>query len=1063
MLGPPTAQVPASQVALEGERKQVTVLFADLKGSLELLAGRDPEDARRLLDPVLERMMESVHRYEGTVNQVMGDGIMALFGAPVAQEDHALRACRAALAMHEAVARQSEQSQRDLGASARIRVGLNSGEVVVRMIGSDLRMDYTAVGQTTHLAARMEQLARPGGILLAPSTAALVEGEMELRPLGPVPVKGLGQPVEIYELTGAGPARTRLLAAARRGLTSFVGRAGDLERIVAAQEAAAGGAGQVVGVAGEAGVGKSRLLHEFAHSERLHGWLVLEAVAVSYGKGVSYLPLVELLRRHFRIGDHDGPDEISARITAGLFAFDRSLAWALLPLLALMDAPGVHEDWRRLDPAQRRQRTLEAVAQLLRHEARARPLLLIVEDLHWADSETLACLDFLFERIASDRLLAVVSYRSDYRHVWAADVPFREVRLQALAAQTTASLLDALLGGDSSLDPLKQLLVERGNPFFLEETVRMLADTKALAGERGNYRLVQPVHSIEVAPTVQPVLAARIDRLPPQAKSLLQVASVIGKHLPLALLRATAELPDHVLREVLEQLQASDLLYETGPPPAAEYGFKHALTHEVAYGAMLRERRRALHARVAQALESLHHGHLGPHTERLAYHAQRGELWDKAVRYLRKAGRRAAERSALGAAAAWFEQAIEVLAKLPQNRPTLEKAFDIRLELRAVLAQLGEGAQELARLREAEAIAGRLGDAGRQAWVGAFTTSVLARRGELDEAIAAGEHAVAAALAAEALDLRIIASSLLAPAHYFRADYGRVVELTTANLAALPAEWMHESFGSTTPASIFDRHWLVMALAQLGRFAEAARYAAQAIRIVRPRNHTHSVLQAYYAAGTLRLVRGEWAKARSLFERGIALLPAGNPLLMLPWSVASCAWALAELGDSAGADARLQMGEELLERHARHGILGQAGWAFHSLGCASLALGRLDDARRLAARAIASSPCHPGFAAHALHLRGDIAAHPEGFDAAEAEANYRNALALAEPRAMRPLVAHCCRGLGEVALRTGRQDEARRRLDRAAALYREMDLPARIAQIPTKAASPAQGAPAGLF
>ena len=314
-----------SKAALEGERKQVTVLFADLKGSMELLADRDPEEARKILDPVLERMMGAVHHYEGTVNQVMGDGIMALSGAPLAHEDHAVRACYAALRMQETVRRYAEEARRAHGVTVRIRVGLNSGDVVVRAIGSDLHMDYTAVGQTTHLAARMEQLADPGSILASASTLALAEGYVQVRSLGPVPVKGLPDPVEVYELTGAGQARTRLQAAALRGLTRFVGRDAEVEHLRRVLTQADAGRGQVVAIVGEAGVGKSRLTYEFTHSRRVQDWLIVEASSVSYGKATSYLPVIDLLKGYFKIGERDDHREMREKRTGKLFTLDESL------------------------------------------------------------------------------------------------------------------------------------------------------------------------------------------------------------------------------------------------------------------------------------------------------------------------------------------------------------------------------------------------------------------------------------------------------------------------------------------------------------------------------------------------------------------------------------------------------------------------------------------------------------------------------------------------------------------------------------------------------------------
>jgi len=487
-----------SRSVLEGERKQVTVLFADLKGSMELLADRDPEEARKILDPVLERMMEAVHRYEGTVNQVMGDGIMALFGAPLAHEDHAVRACYAALDMQAAIRRWAEEARRSHGISVEIRVGLNSGEVVVRAIGSDLHMDYTAVGQTTHLAARMEQLANGGKSYLTADTLRLAEGYIEVNPLGPVPVKGLETPIEIYELTGAGPLRSRLHAAAARGLTRFVGREAEIEQLRQALGRAAAGHGQVVAIVGEPGVGKSRLIWEVTHSHRVHGWLALQAGALSYGKATSYLPAVDLLKGYFAIEDRDSPRVAREKVTGKLLTLDRALESDLPALLALLNAPSDDPQWARLDPPNRRRRTLDAVKRLLLRESQRQPLLVVVEDLHWIDGETQALLDGLVESLPAARLLLLVNYRPEYQHPWGSRTYYTQLRLDPLPPDSADELLGVLLGTDVSLDPLEGVLIARteGNPFFLEETVRALVETGALSGERGAYRLARPLPAI---------------------------------------------------------------------------------------------------------------------------------------------------------------------------------------------------------------------------------------------------------------------------------------------------------------------------------------------------------------------------------------------------------------------------------------------------------------------------------------------------------------------------------------------------------------------------------------
>src|SRR5512139_1508671 len=482
-----------SRSALEGERKLVTVLFADLKGSMELLADRDPEEARQLLDPVLERLMEAVHRFEGTVNQVMGDGIMALFGAPIGHEDHAVRACYAALRMQRWINLYADELQRGGGTPVQIRVGLNSGGVVVRAIGSDLHMDYTAVGQTTHLAARMEQMAKPRSVLVTGDTLKLAEGYVRVRPLGPVTVKGLDNPTEVYELTGMGPARSRLQASAGRGLTRFVGRERELQQLALALEHAGAGHGQAVAIMGEAGVGKSRIVWEFTRSHRTHGWLVLESGSVSYGRATPYLPVIELLKAYLRIEERDDQREIRERVAGKLLTLDRTLEPLLTPLLALLDVPVDDAAWGALDPPQRRQRILEAIKRLLLRESQVQPLLLLFEDLHWIDSESQALLDSLIESLPTARVLLLVTYRPEYEHPWGRKTYYTQLRIDPLPPESADALLNALLGEDRTLAPLKRVLIERtqGNPFFLEETVHALVETTVLAGEPGAYRLVK--------------------------------------------------------------------------------------------------------------------------------------------------------------------------------------------------------------------------------------------------------------------------------------------------------------------------------------------------------------------------------------------------------------------------------------------------------------------------------------------------------------------------------------------------------------------------------------------
>ena len=1040
---PPTTdaeRILPSSGRLEGERKHVTVLFAEFKGSLDLLADRNSEESLKLLDPVLERMIEAVQRYGGTILQMRVGGIMALFGAPVAYEDHAVRSCFAALSIHEAIGPHAEQLRRTHGLDAQLRVGLNSGDVAVRSIGRDLYLDYAAFPQTTQVAARIEKEARPGTILMTAETLRLAEGFVEVVPLGPVPVTGLAMPVEVYELRAPGRVRSRLAAAVDRGLTRFVGRDVEMEQLYRAQQLGSNGHGQVVAVVGEAGVGKSRLVYEFTHSQWMRGWLVLEGASVSYGQTTSYLPVIDLLKDYFKIQDRDDLREVRQKVTGKLLTLDRGLEPTLPALLALLDVPVDDTSWRALDPAQRRRQTLDAVKRLLLREAHNQPLLLIFENLHWIDSETQALLDGLVEILGSAHLLVLLSYRPEYQHAWGNKASYSQLRLDALPAESAGELLEALLGDDPGLAPLKERLVKRGNPFFLEETIRTLVETNVLAGERGGYRLTQPVQTIQIPRTVQAILAARIDRLAPEDKGLLQVASVVGKDVPFALLQAIAELSDEALRRGVEHLQSAEFLYETGLYPDLEYSFKHALTHEVAYGGLLQERRRELHARIVNAIETLQRERLGEDIERLAHHAVLGELREKAVHYLRQAGVKAAARSALQDARAWFEQALGVLETLAESQSTLEQAFDVRLELRTVLNPLGEVRRMLERLREAETIAGRLNDDGRRGRVCALMTNAHSLLGQLDEARASATRALEIAERRGDLRLRILTTTYLEHLHHHAGEYAKVVERATDNLVALPDDWVYENFGNTAPSSVFDRYWLIMSLAHLGRFPEAADHEAEAIRLAEVTQHAFTIGMAYFAGGMLHLVKGDWAKARSVLEHGISVLRAGNVAMFLYPAVAVSALVLAQFDEAGEALLRLREAEQVFERQAAAGHVGFLGFSCYILGRTCLVVGRLDEALRLGKRALEFSPRHPGFAAYDRHLLGDIATHPDRFDAETGEAHYREALALAEPRGMRPLVAHCHLGLGKLYGSTGKHKQGQEHLATATTMYREMDM-----------------------
>ena len=1029
-----------SKAALEGERKQVTVLFADLKGSMELLADRDPEEARKLLDPVLERMMEAVHRYEGTVNQVMGDGIMALFGAPLTLEDHAVRACYAALRMQQSVTRYAEGVRREHGITIRIRVGLNSGEVVVRAIGSDLHMDYTAVGQTTHLAARMEQLADPGSILLTPDTLTLAEGFVQVTALGPMAVKGLLAPVQVHELAGVSAVRSRLQASAVRGLSRFVGRDAEVAQLHRALEQAGQGRGQIAAIVGEPGVGKSRLTFELIHSHRVEGWLVLESSSVSYGKATSYLPVIDLLKGYFRVSDGETHRDIREKVTGKMLTLDRSLEPLLPALLTLLDVPVEDPQWQALDPSQRRQHTLDALKRLLLREAQIQPLLVVFEDLHWIDSESQAFLNSLVESVPAARLLLLVNYRPEYGHGWGGKTYYAQLRLDMLSLESADELLDALLGPHSSLDPIKALLARRtlGNPLFLEECVRTLVEARTLVGERGAYRLTIPVETIQVPATVQAILAARIDRLPPEEKRLLETAAVIGKDFAFVLLQTITGESEEVLQGRLAHLQTAEFLYETSLFPDLEYTFKHALTHEVTYGTLLHERRRALHAGIVDAIEALHRDRLGGDVDRLAHHAFRGELWGKAVAYGQRAGSLAAERSASSQAGACFDRALEALARLPESRRTLEQAIELRLLRAAPHFALGEREGVLQCMQEAMALAERLGDQLRLAVVVAAWGTALWFAGDNPRALEAGSRAVALAETIRDPVAQIGASLNLGMICGSVGDHHRAVGLLARAVQLLGGDLQRELLGRTLYPSVNARGELARSQGELGDFDSALATIADAHRIAETIQHTTTLRVLRLDACHVLLCRGDFLEAMPQLETSLQDFRASG------FSAWSCA-AAAMLGYAQVMTGRLGDGipllQEAVEEVARGRRTREAVFMSY-LSEAQLLAQRPDAAFELAERALTLSRERHERATEAriLFLLGRISAQSVDCDEPAGERHFNAALGLAGELGLRPLVAHCHLGLGELSRRTGKRDEAQEHLATATTMYREMDM-----------------------
>jgi predicted ATPase/class 3 adenylate cyclase len=905
-------RIRAEQVTLEarssseGERKTITALFADLKGSTALIEGLDPEEARAIIDPALQLMMDAVHRYEGYVAQALGDGIFALFGAPIAHEEHSHRALYAALRMQEEMRRYSDTLREQGHPPLLMRVGLNTGEVVVRSIRKeDLHTDYVPIGHSTNIAARMEQLAAPGSILVTEQTHRLTAGYFEFKPLGKTQVKGVEEPLNVYEVIGAGPLRTRLQVAARRGLTRFVGRHTEMDQIRRALEHATAGHGQIVGVMGEPGVGKSRLFYEFKLTSQ-SGCLVLEAYSISHGKASPYLPLIELLKAYFAITLEDEERKRREKVGGKVLMLDRSLEDTLPYLFALLGIEDPTASLQQMDPQIRRRRTFEALKKLFLRESLNQPLILIFEDLHWIDTETQGFLDILSESVASARLLLLVNYRPEYRQEWGQKTYYTQLRLAPFGKAEAEEFLDVLLGATvgaqhaAPLQALKHLILAKteGTPFFMEEVVQTLAEEGVLVGERGHYRVESVPTELHISPTVQGVLAARIDRLGLEEKELLHQLAVIGREFPLSLVRQVVSHPEEELYRVLSSLQRKEFLYEQPAFPEVEYRFKHALTQEVAYGTVLHERRKALHERTAQAIEALYVTSLDEHYSDLAHHYTRSGKTEKAVEYLHLAGQQAVQRSANEEAITHLTTALELLNTLPDTRERTQQELTLQVTLGMPLqAARGSSSPEVrATYARARELCQQVGET-RQLFPVLFGLWRFHHvRGEFRTACEIGEQLLG--LAQREQDPALLVEAYQVGSTFFSlGEFGAAQAHLAQGLTLYDSQRHHSHvFLYGIEPGVFGLSFAAWVLWHLGYPDQALRKSAAATTLAQELSHPYILATARVFAAISHQLRRERALTQEWAEAGITLASEQGFPGWLGQGAILQGWALVEQG-----------------------------------------------------------------------------------------------------------------------------------------------------------------------
>ena len=1022
-----------SKSALEGERKQVTVLFADVKGSMELAEQVDPEQWHRILDRFFAILTAGVHRFEGTVNQYTGDGIMALFGAPIAHEDHAQRACYAALRLGEDLQRYGQDLKRTRGLNFSVRIGLNSGEVVVGKIGDDLRMDYTAQGHTVGLAQRMEQLADSGRAYLSEHTARLVEGLFRLGDLGLFTVKGVQAPLHVYELQGVGPLRTRIEVAAHRGLSRFVGRHDQMAQLQRAWESARAGHGQIVAVMGEAGVGKSRLFHEFKGPLQTQ-CPVLETYSVSHGKAHAYLPLIDLLRTYFHIALEDDERTRREKVTGKVLALDRALQDTLPFVFALLGVADPTSMLPQMDGQIRRQRTLEAVKRILLRETLDRPLTLICEDLHWFDGESQAFLDLLVESVATARLLLLVNYRPEYRHGWGNKTYYTQLRLDPLGRAEATELLAALLGAEAAagLGRLQALILDKteGNPFFIEEVVQTVAEEGLLRGERGNYHLEKVPTELHIPVTVQAVLTGRIDRLPAAEKELLQVLAVIGKEFRFGLVQRVANQPEEEVHGRLAGLQAREFIYEQPAFPEPEYTFKHALTQEVAYGSVLGARRQVLHERTAHAIEDLFRYSLDAHYVELAHHYSRTDNTAKAIEYLHLAGTQAAARGAYQEAIALLSKGLERVLKLAEGAEREQQELSLQLALGPALVAINGPAApeiEIAFARAVELCA-RVGE-GAELWralSGLWTFYQF--RGNVDRARELAEQLLESARPSGDAYGLFDGHSALGTTLYWQ---GELRDAREHLQQAFDLESSLRERLGTLPYQAVDllvvnRGYRILTLYQLGYPEQAARASREMIALAQESGRALTLAMALGFDGSLHQLLGDVEVARERADAVIALATEHAFHQLMVMGIGGRGWCAVEEGGEFEAgitdirravDTMRAVGAEMAQQY----YIGVLAEAYGKAGQPAQGLALIEEAfecMRRTGQHISESELH--------RWKGDLllaaSRHPEAEDC------FRRAIEWARRQGAKSPELSAALRLSRLWREQGKRDEARKLL-----------------------------------
>jgi class 3 adenylate cyclase/tetratricopeptide (TPR) repeat protein len=1027
--------------AMEGERKLVTVLFADVANFTTLSEKLDPEEVHGIMDGCFKILMDEIHKYEGTINQFTGDGVMALFGAPIAHEDHAQRACYAALSSQKALGVYEEKVKREFGVEFKMRMGINSGPVIVGSIGDDLRMDYTAVGDTTNLASRMESLAKPRSVLVSKATHRLVKEYFEFHSLGQMEVKGKEETQEGFELIRAGEVATRIGASVAKGLTRFVGRTSSMASLMESWEKAQSGSGQVVGIVGEAGVGKSRLLLEFRNSLPKEQFTYLEGRCLHFGGSMAYLPFLDILRSYFGIHEEDREFQRRKKMAERVLQLNEKLKPILSPLQDLLSLKVEDEGYLKLEPKQKRERIFEGLRDLFMRLSKDSALILTVEDVHWIDKTSEEFLDYLIGWLANEKILLILLYRPEYTHKWGNKSYFNRIGVDQLSLKSSAELVQSILEGGEVASELKELILNRaaGNPLFMEELTHTLLENGSIQIKDHQYVLTRKSSELQVPDTVQGIIAARIDRLEENLKRIMQVASVIGREFAFRILQTISGMREDLKAQLLN-LQGLEFIYEKSLFPELEYIFKHALTQEVAYNSLLLKRRKEIHERIGEAIEELYPERLEEFYEMLAYHYSRGEVLEKASGYMKLSGSKAARRNSVWEAYSFYKEALAILHRLPETVENKNQKLDVLLLTAIPLHLLGypEGCHDM--LQEGELLCKELRDNRHLSFFYGRLSAYHTMKGNHLLAVKYSEDAFQEGRKSEDVDLIVPVAYGLGPSYIGAAQNDKLVATLPGVLDLIEKkERASDFFGLPMNPYAALSGYCGVSMGYLGNFQEGKLFLEKGLGHAVRIGDLRTLAMVEYFYGFVFHMKGDWKVAAEHSQKSITYCEKVKYLAGLSWNWCFLGNAYAYLGDP---ETGRRYGEKGLKMQRDAGIEWFLCYQYLYLGDTHLQLGDLENARGSVEEALTLSQKNNErqYEGIARIFLGRILGRTETAQIHKAEECILQGIKIADELKTKPFYALGYFSLGELYANAGQKEKAMENMKKAETMFQEMGM-----------------------